>query len=759
MPEPPENTNRLLEKVEALIKRQDALQQEISALKAEISSLFHTGKPVEYPPAEPQTSAQPAPGATGKRKERSDVEKFIGENLINKIGIAITIIGVGIGAKYAIDHQLISPWTRIILGYLVGISLFGFAVRLRKQYENFSAVLLSGSMAIMYFITFAAFSFYDLIPVIPTFTLMVLFTMFTVGAAMKYNTQVIAHIGLVGAYAVPFLLSDGTGNVVFLFSYMAIINLGILGIAFVRRWKFLNYSSFVLIWLIVNSWYFPNYVEREHFLPAMIFISIFFATFYLIFLADKLMRKEIPDIADILIFLVNAYVFYGLGYATLGTHTTTEGLLGAFTLGNALIHGAVAAVAWYKFREDRTLFYYIAGLGLVFATIAIPVQLNGHWVTLLWSAEAAVLFWLGRTKNLLIYELLSYPLMIVVFFNLLNGWNTEYHAYDPQYPETRVLFLLNAHLLTSIFVIASYGFIQYIKNLKSHASPLIRQRILLQFMNVAIPVMLLMVLYFSFYKEISTFWRQLYVDSRVITNGELTIPQCCHDGNLLIYSSISLFIYSLLFFSLLSFVNIKWLKNMVLGLFNLGLNTIFLGVFLTLGLYAIGELRESYVSREHAEFYYRGMLTIGIRYISFAFVGLTLYALSRYIREEFIKINLKTEFELLLVLTILTIAGNELINWMDLYQPGQSYKLGLSILFGIYALLMVGIGIWKRKVHLRIAAIVLFSATLLKLFFYDLTDMDTISKTIVFVILGVLLLIISFLYNKYRGVIFEKRDA
>lgn len=198
---------------------------------------------------------------------------------------------------------------------------------------------------------------------------------------------------------------------------------------------------------------------------------------------------------------------------------------------------------------------------------------------------------------------------------------------------------------------------------------------------------------------------------------------------------------------------------MVLGLFNLGLNTIFLGVFLTLGLYAIGELRESYVSREHAEFYYRGMLTIGIRYISFAFVGLTLYALSRYIREEFIKINLKTEFELLLVLTILTIAGNELINWMDLYQPGQSYKLGLSILFGIYALLMVGIGIWKRKVHLRIAAIVLFSATLLKLFFYDLTDMDTISKTIVFVILGVLLLIISFLYNKYRGVIFEKRDA
>ena len=76
------------------------------------------------------------------------------ENLINKIGIIVLIIGVGIGAKYAIDNELISPLTRIILGYLVGAGLLGFAIRLQKKYENFSAVLLSGSMAIFYFITY-----------------------------------------------------------------------------------------------------------------------------------------------------------------------------------------------------------------------------------------------------------------------------------------------------------------------------------------------------------------------------------------------------------------------------------------------------------------------------------------------------------------------------------------------------------------------------------------------------------------------------
>ena len=58
----------------------------------------------------------------------SDIEKFIGENLSNKIGIIITVLGIGIGVKYAIDHNLISPLTRIILGYLMGFGLFGVSV-------------------------------------------------------------------------------------------------------------------------------------------------------------------------------------------------------------------------------------------------------------------------------------------------------------------------------------------------------------------------------------------------------------------------------------------------------------------------------------------------------------------------------------------------------------------------------------------------------------------------------------------------------
>ena len=81
-------------------------------------------------------------------------------------------------------------------------------------------------------------------------------------------------------------------------------------------------------------------------------------------------------------------------------------------------------------------------------------------------------------------------------------------------------------------------------------------------------------------------------------------------------------------------------------------------------------------------------------------------------------------------------------------------KLGLSILWGVYALFLIVIGISKHKKHLRIAAFVLLAVTLVKLFLYDVADLPTIPKTILFISIGLLMLLVSFLYNKYVDVIF-----
>jgi uncharacterized membrane protein len=129
-----------------------------------------------------------------------------------------------------------------------------------------------------------------------------------------------------------------------------------------------------------------------------------------------------------------------------------------------------------------------------------------------------------------------------------------------------------------------------------------------------------------------------------------------------------------------------------------------------------------------------------------------------YVRQKFLGRTFKIAFEILLHCTLIWIVSSELIHWLDLSGYTETYKLGLSILWGLYALLLIVLGIWKRKKYLRVLAIIVFGITLIKLFFYDISHMETIAKTIVFLALGVLLLIISFLYNKYKHIIADETN-
>jgi hypothetical protein len=174
-------------------------------------------------------------------------------------------------------------------------------------------------------------------------------------------------------------------------------------------------------------------------------------------------------------------------------------------------------------------------------------------------------------------------------------------------------------------------------------------------------------------------------------------------------------------------------------------------LFFTEGMFALTELRETYIDNTLSEYYNHGIFNILIRYIAIFSALALVYTGLLSVKSGIMKKGLQTPFTVLLHLIIIAILSTELISWMDLAGSTQSYKLGLSILWGVYALFLIALGIWKNKPALRILAIVLFSFTLIKLFLYDIADMNTISKTIVFVILGVLLLIISFLYNKFKN--------
>jgi uncharacterized membrane protein len=179
-------------------------------------------------------------------------------------------------------------------------------------------------------------------------------------------------------------------------------------------------------------------------------------------------------------------------------------------------------------------------------------------------------------------------------------------------------------------------------------------------------------------------------------------------------------------------------------------------IFLASGLNLLAGLRTSYLNPELAPNYDVSINHLIIRYISLAFFAVLMYSTYRFVIAMFQSDIFHKIFEIALSISVIWVCSSELINWLSLSGSTEIYKHWLSILWGVFSLMLVSYGIWKRKKHLRIFAIVLFSGTLVKLFFYDLTNLETIPKTIVFLFIGILLLIVSFLYNKYTKMIFEE---
>ncbi|MGD9589514.1 MAG: DUF2339 domain-containing protein [Pyrinomonadaceae bacterium] len=792
---------------------------------------------------------------------KGDLEKFVGENLIAKIGVVVLIIGVGIGVKYSIDNNLISPLARVVLGYAFGFGLTGLAIRLKAKYHNFSAALVSGGMAIMYFVTYFAYSAYALLPQSAAFALMALFTVFTVTAALVYRRQVIAHIGLVGAYAVPFLLSDDTGNYLFLFAYMSILNAGILVISIKRYWTAIFYtasaftwtifggwlatryapdvhfelalsflsiffavfyasklaqaklhaehdrrenliatlgtacvfyvfalalegmpvaeafrywafftvlagiSAGVLItsfwfhgrfviyavmpfgWLIFGDWYFGRYDGSEHFWLAAIFSAVFFAMFYSTILAQRLASDQFSIVEKTGLFLTNSFLFYGFGYSMIDGRDDLRDYLGLFTVAHAGLHFLVARGISRARPGAVDVVQILTILVLTFASIAIPVQFNGNAVTMIWAAEGALLFWFGRTHLVRLIEFFSYPVMLLAAASMLIDWFFIYADRTGLPSESNRVPLANGDLVTAVVVAAAFSFV-FVTDRNTRDDGPIPARFAPYF-GAGVAAIAAAVLYNAFRIEISNYHHLQSVELRAATVGHS--PQGLVDIGWLNF--VWQLDYTMAFAAGMTAANVKYFRSKALAAVNAPISLFLLLLFTTAGMVAFNELRESYSSLGG------GPINIWVRYVSYAAAGILLYSLYRYSREAFVDEFVPSEilrlgFEGVLALTILIAASGELINLMGQFGVPDATKLGLSIFWGAYALVLVVIGISFNKKELRIGAFGLLGLTLAKLFLYDIADLDTIPKTILFVTLGIILLVVSFLYNKYKTAIF-----
>jgi uncharacterized membrane protein len=99
----------------------------------------------------------------------------------------------------------------------------------------------------------------------------------------------------------------------------------------------------------------------------------------------------------------------------------------------------------------------------------------------------------------------------------------------------------------------------------------------------------------------------------------------------------------------------------------------------------------------------------------------------------------------------------EIVGWAERTTKPENLTsvetVGITILFAVYAVALVSIGVARRSGINRLAGLVLTGVVILKLYFYDVWQLGRVYQIIAFVILGILLLSTSFLYSKFKGLI------
>lgn len=427
-------------------------------------------KPIEEkPPVEPITTPYPEeeyisspkvisepvrPKARKKTGER-DLEKYIGENIANKIGIGVLVLGIAFFIKYAIDKNWINELGRVLIAVASGLLLIGIAHRIRKKYRSFSSVLVGGGLSVLYFSVAFAFHEYQLIGQQTAFVLMLAITSLAVALSLKYDRAELAILATLGGFASPFLVSTGNNNYHALFIYLAILCTGMTILSWFKRWPAVNIIALAGTLLIYGGWLVSGSINDGYspfpYKHAFLYGTLYYFLFLGMHLLNNLRLRRQFAALDFVLVLGTNFLYFVAGLHVLQNWQHDQwsgvftGLLGVLNL--------LLALAFYrKPAVDRNFVLLLIGLAVSFISLIAPVQFQGRQITLFWAAESVILLWIYLRSGIGQLRIAHVLLAGGAFLSLLWVWIDVYAFSDGTIP-----VLINTAVLTGLPVSISFA--------------------------------------------------------------------------------------------------------------------------------------------------------------------------------------------------------------------------------------------------------------------------------------------------------------
>lgn len=328
---------------------------------------------------------------------------FTDGNVVVRVGIVVLFFGVAFLVKYAAERDLLPIELRLAGAALGGIGLIALGWWLRERRTTYALLVQGGGIGIFYITVYGAAKLYHLIPMGMAFALMVAIVALSAALALLQDSRNLAAFGISGGFLAPVLTSTGGGDHVMLFSYYALLNAGILGIAWFRAWRELNLLGFAFTFVIGTAWG-AQYYRPQHFNTTEPFLILFFL-FYLAIAVLFALRQPLR-----LKGYVDGTLVFGVpvvGFALQAALVKEMEYGMAFSaLALAALYILLAGALWRRRIEGmRLLTEAFLALGIVFATLAIPLALDGRWTASAWALEGAAMLWVGVRQSRLLPRL------------------------------------------------------------------------------------------------------------------------------------------------------------------------------------------------------------------------------------------------------------------------------------------------------------------------------------------------------------------
>ena len=668
-------------------------------------------EPVEEEQEEPAMAMEEEEEIEEYATSETNFEKYIGENLFGKIGILIFIIGIGFFVKYAIDQNWINETARTLMGYAVGAGMLVLAERLHKRYHTFSSLLAGGAFGIYYLITAIAFHYYGLFSHTMAFVILCVTTIFMSAVSVLYDRKELAVTALVGGFIAPFIISTDSSSIISLQIYITILNIGMFCLAMYKKWAILPMVSFAFTYIILwGTTALGSFSDSE---AVTTYPTLFaFATlFYVIFLLPVvfILRTQYGEntrLGLLGIITANSFMYLIYGDSLLQYFEASSDTTAYLAFSIAGVNLAIHLYLRFRVEGQDTLRNLMLGLAVTFASMGIPILFSTANIPMVWAAEAVLLLWLFTKEKNRIYEWAS-----VILLFLMMGALAYYRTSGAFIHDIGDSLFFNGAFFVTTFVSIAYFVVavimQYNKELFSDTKRLIAYTPC-NAIAYALGFCILFLAFrdnFHFHLEqpISEY-ASLLTANIMLLGGALILRKRFEISENMLAYEISLYLAGILF------AMTVWNDTAPTGLLLRWL-----------------------------------MALVTIAYMAYCIRGQLLVTSNPR--------SLHTEYSIISTLMWLTLTRLLLITFNEV-----NFSTAFSLSLGIAAFVLMCIGMRYHSKEIRIVSLAEFGIIIGKLILNDVWAMPALGKIIVFISLGAILLILSFLYQKLKDALFNEKE-